>query len=235
MRLETLFLDAGGVLVNPNWERVAVALGRNGVLASAQALAQAEARAKREMDTPDRIRKTTDNSRGWLYFDLVLKHAGIARSERSDAALAELREYHQRSNLWEVVPPEVRPTLARLQQAGVRMAVVSNANGTLREHLDRLGLAPNFEVILDSHDEGVEKPDPRLFRTALDRCGAVAETTLHVGDFYEIDVVGARTAGLHAALIDVAGLYPDADCPRFRSLDAAAAAFLHGAFPGSGA
>lgn len=232
MRLETLFLDAGGVLVNPNWERVAEALGRHGVPASAEALSRAEAGAKREMDTPDRIRKTTDDSRGWLYFDLVLKHAGIARSEHTAAALAELRDYHQRANLWEVVPSEVRPTLDRLQRAGIRLAVVSNANGTLRAKLDRLGLADAFDVILDSHVEGVEKPDPLLFRKALERCAATPETTLHVGDFYEIDVVGARAAGVHAALLDVGGLYAEADCPRFRSLDAVVSAFLAGELPG---
>lgn len=235
MRLETLFLDAGGVLVNPNWERVAETLGRHGVPASVASLSAAEAVAKRELDTPDRIRRTTDDSRGWVYFDLVLKHAGIARSERTEAALAELREYHQRANLWEVVPSEVRPTLARLRRAGIRLAVVSNANGTLRAKLNRLGLADAFEVILDSHVEGVEKPDPRLFRKALEQCGATPETTLHVGDFYEIDVVGARSAGLHAALLDVGGLYPEADCPRFGSLDAVVSAFLAGDLSGSAA
>jgi putative hydrolase of the HAD superfamily len=72
--------------------------------------------------------------------------------------------------------------------------------------------------MLDSQNEGVEKPDPRLFQIGLERAGAQAATTLHVGDFYSIDVLGARAAGLQAVLVDSAGLYPDADCPRIRSL-----------------
>ena len=73
--------------------------------------------------------------------------------------------------------------------------------------------------MLDSADEGVEKPDPRLFEIALARSGARAETTLHVGDLYSVDVVGARSAGLHAVLLDAADLYEEIDCPRVRSLD----------------
>jgi len=224
----TLFLDAGGVLLHPNWERVAEALRRHRVAAEAKSLARAEAFAKRELDTPERVRTSTDDSRGWLYFNLVLKHAGIALSEHTDAALAELREYHRHRNLWETVPSEVWPTLARFREAGLRLAVVSNANGTLCAHMERLGLAGLFDVVLDSHDQGVEKPDPRFFQLALERTGSLPETTLHVGDLYQIDIVGARAAGLRAALVDAAGLYPEADCPRFPSLGAVATAILEG-------
>jgi FMN phosphatase YigB (HAD superfamily) len=75
-----------------------------------------------------------------------------------------------------------------------------------------------FDVVLDSADEGVEKPDPRFFEIALERSGAQASTTIHVGDLYYVDVVGARNAGLRAVLLDEANLRPDADCPRVRTL-----------------
>jgi putative hydrolase of the HAD superfamily len=100
--------------------------------------------------------------------------------------------------------------------------VVSNSNGRLRDLLARLGLLDPFSEVIDSHEVGAEKPDPRLFEIALARARARRETTLHVGDFYEIDVVGARAAGLHAALLDVAGLYGGHDCLRFASLTALA-------------
>jgi len=66
--------------------------------------------------------------------------------------------------------------------------------------------------------EGVEKPDPRLFAIALERAGGRAETTVHVGDLYYVDVVGARAAGLQPVLLDVAGLYAGCDCPRIAAL-----------------
>jgi putative hydrolase of the HAD superfamily len=65
----------------------------------------------------------------------------------------------------------------------------------------------------------VEKPDPRFFEIALQRSGSRKETTVHVGDFYEIDVVGARRAGLDAILLDPANVNEDRDCVRVRSLD----------------
>jgi len=65
----------------------------------------------------------------------------------------------------------------------------------------------------------VEKPDPRFFEIALERSGARRESTIHVGDLYYVDVEGARAAGLRGVLLDEAGLYPDVDCPRVRSLE----------------
>jgi HAD superfamily hydrolase (TIGR01549 family) len=216
--IQTVFLDAGGVLVNPNWSRVSDTLGRHGVAVSAAALAAAEPRAKKRLDTGETINATNDRQRGWLYFDLVLTEAGIALSEATAAALAELHPYHQQFNLWEDVPDEVRPALAALRAAGLRLAVVSNSNGTLQRLFERLGLTEAVDTIFDSYDEGVEKPDPRFFRLALDRTGADSRTTLHIGDLYYVDVVGARAAGITPVLLDVADLYPECDCRRVRSL-----------------
>ena len=75
-----------------------------------------------------------------------------------------------------------------------------------------------FDVIFDSHREGVEKPDPRFFQIALERSGARAESTMHVGDLYHVDVAGARAAGITPALLDTANLYTECDCLRVRSL-----------------
>ena len=218
MPIHTVFLDAGGVLVNPNWSRVSEALARHGVAVSAAMMAAAEPRAKKRLDTGDTIQATNDQQRGWTYFNLVLIEAGIALTDATAAALAELHKYHQTHNLWDTVPDEVRPALAALRARGFRLVVLSNANGTLHRAFERLGLTTAFDVIFDSHDEGVEKPDPRFFRIALERSGADAATTMHVGDLYHVDVAGARAAGLTPALLDVGGLYPDCDCLRVRSL-----------------
>jgi len=219
MALETVFLDAGGVLIYPNWWRVSSALAKYGVEVSPKALIAADPRARRELDDMGVVGGTTDASRGWLFFDLVLSHAGIARSDQTAEALADLHEYHRASNLWEYVPSNVAPALEALRARGLRLVVVSNANGTLLAHMQRLGLTTRVDVILDSQDEGVEKPDPRFFEIALARSGARKQTTIHVGDLYYVDVIGARNAGLRGVLLDEADLRPDADCPRVRSLD----------------
>lgn len=216
MAIDTVFLDAGGVLVFPNWDLVAGALARHGVRTTGAALAAVEWDAKHAVDTgaagePDLVR-------GWLVFGQVFTRAGVTDRDAIDAALAELQRYHAEHNLWERVPDGVIPALQRLRASGRKLVVVSNANGRIAAALGRAGIAPHVDVIIDSFDLGVEKPDPRLFELALARAGAQAATTLHVGDLFHTDVVGARAAGIRAVLLDMADLYGDFDCERVRSL-----------------
>jgi HAD superfamily hydrolase (TIGR01549 family) len=180
-------------------------------------LAAAEPFAKKEIDDRITISSTTDAGRGWLYFNLILERAGVPLTPDVEQALAELHAYHQTSNLWELVPASIVPSLVTLRRRGLRLTVVSNANGRLKVLFDRLKLSGCVDCLLDSHDEGVEKPDARYFEIALERSGARRETTIHVGDLYHVDVIGARNAGLRAVLLDEGGLYPDADCPRVGS------------------
>jgi HAD superfamily hydrolase (TIGR01509 family) len=221
MSIDTVFLDAGGVLCHPSWKRVAEALVRHGAGVTPAALAAAEQKATYDIDKASVIGTTDDRARGWLYFNLILHHAGVPQSAATDAALAELRDYHRSDNLWEQVEADVEPALAALKARGLKLVVVSNANGRLRHLFDRIGLTKWFDHVLDSHEWGVEKPDPRLFTLALEQSGAAPARTVHVGDLYHVDVVGARNAGLRdAVLFDMAGLYGEVDCPRVASLAA---------------
>ena len=182
MPIETLFLDAGGVLVHPNWDRVSEALADAGIEVSAARLAAAEPHAMRVLDEATVVGATDDRKRGWMYFNLVLEQVGVELSAQTDQALEVLRAYHAEQNLWEHVEPDVVPALAAFRQRGLRLVVVSNANGRLRHLFDRLDLSRWFDALLDSHEWGVEKPDPRLFQLALEASGAAASTTVHVGD-----------------------------------------------------
>jgi HAD superfamily hydrolase (TIGR01549 family) len=215
----TVFLDAGGVLVFPNWRLVSEALARHGVLVDPARLEAADPATKRTLDVGPTVKATNDDQRGFLYFDLILKHAGVQPDTATDAALAELREYHERYGVWDYVPDDVAPAVRRLRAANLQLVVVSNSNGTLRAMLDRVGLLGYFDIVVDSGEEGIEKPDPGIFLRALARAGAAPTTTIHTGDLYEIDIVGARSAGLRGVLIDAAGLYEGVDCPRVGSLN----------------
>jgi len=216
--VETLFLDAGGVLVYPNWARIAETLARHGVVAAASALASADVRVRWQLDCRENAHARSDQARNIRYFELLREEAGIAGSASADAAFAELLRYHAERNLYELVPDDVIPALARLRALGLRLVLVSNANGTVHAQMHRLGLAPYLSQVLDSQCEGVEKPDPEIFRRALARSGATAETTVHVGDLYYVDVMGARAAGIEGWLFDAGRLYNDVDCPRVATL-----------------
>jgi HAD superfamily hydrolase (TIGR01509 family) len=215
------------VLVFPSWTRIAETLAARGVDVAPERLAAAEPLAKRELDVQNLVRHSNDAQRGWSYFNLVLQHAGVALSEATEAALVELHAYHSKHNLWELVPEHVPRALERLRSRVKRLVVVSNANGRLHHLFDRIGLLDAVDLLFDSHHEGVEKPDPRYFEIALLRSGAAAATTIHVGDLYHVDVVGARAAGITPVLFDAADLYPDADCLRVRTLSQLAEEIAH--------
>ena len=95
--LETVFLDAGGVLVYPNWTRISDALRVRGILVDPNALARAELQAKKQIDVRHTIATTTDAGRGWLYFNLIFDHAGVPVGPEVEEALQELHAYHQAS------------------------------------------------------------------------------------------------------------------------------------------
>jgi putative hydrolase of the HAD superfamily len=97
--------------------------------------------------------------------------------------------------------PEVPEALWRLRADGARLAVVSNWDVSLHDVLERTRLRPLVDTVVISAELGVAKPDPAIFRAALERLGATADDALHVGDSLEHDVAGARAAGLEAVLV----------------------------------
>jgi HAD superfamily hydrolase (TIGR01549 family) len=218
MPIDTICLDAGGTLVWPNWARVRDALAEEGVSVDAASLTAADPHVRRSLDERHLIAASTDQSRAWSFFDDVLTSAGVELTPGARRALVYIEEYQRTMNLWEIVPEYVAPTLVDLRRRGYKLVVVSNANGTVREAFRRLGLFDLVDVIVDSAEEGFEKPDRRLFDAALSRAGADASRAVHAGDIYHVDVTGARAAGLMPILVDEAGLYADADCHRIRSI-----------------
>jgi HAD superfamily hydrolase (TIGR01549 family) len=209
--ITTILFDAGGTLVFPSFTRIAEQLALEGLSVEPAALERADARVRFELDRPEVIAATTDGARFRRYLDALARGAGLAGLP--DAAFERLRSYHLEHNLWEDVPAHVPPALEHLG-GRFRLGVVSNANGTVRAKLERVGLARHFETIVDSHEEGIEKPDPRLFAVALRRMGIAPGGAAYVGDLFHVDVVGARAAGLTPILLDPLGAYASLDVLR---------------------
>ncbi len=99
---------------------------------------------------------------------------------------------------------DVVPTLQRLRDAGFKLGIVSNWDTPLDPLLERLGIVDYFDAIVASHDVRVrsEKPDPDVFNYALAAVGVSAEETVHIGDTYEADIIGARNVGIRPILLD---------------------------------
>ena len=89
----------------------------------------------------------------------------------------------------------VKEALAALRARGIALAVVSNWDCSLPEHLRAVGIVDAFATIVTSAAAGVQKPDPRPFRAALAELGVDASRSVHVGD-RDADDEGARAAGM---------------------------------------
>ena len=125
--------------------------------------------------------------------------------------------------------PDVLPTLERLRGTDLVLGLISNFEDWLERLLEALQVGRFFEVTVISGIEGVEKPDPRIFRIALERAGVPAEASLYVGDNPVFDVKAAESVGMRAVLIDRRGRHQDAavtsiasleDLPRAAGIDA---------------
>jgi putative hydrolase of the HAD superfamily len=89
--------------------------------------------------------------------------------------------------------------LESLRSRGLKLALVSNAFDPpelLHRDLGRMGLAERLDVAVFSSEVGRRKPDPLIFRTALDRLGVEPDQALFVGDSLEADIAGAAALGM---------------------------------------
>jgi HAD superfamily hydrolase (TIGR01549 family) len=120
------------------------------------------------------------------------------------------------------VHPQASGLLETLRHRGFRIGAVSDWEETLPELLAELALAPYLDALAVSAIVGVTKPSPRLFQHALRQMDIPPEQTLHVGDWYALDVCGAQAAGMGALLFDHQLRTPHADCPRVETFDALA-------------
>lgn len=94
--------------------------------------------------------------------------------------------------------PGALEAVRALRRRGLALAVVSNWDAGLGEHLDRLGIGALVDAVVTSAEAGAAKPDPAVFELALDRLCVARERALHVGDSNS-DEEGARAAGLRFA------------------------------------
>jgi putative hydrolase of the HAD superfamily len=132
------------------------------------------------------------------------------------SVVAKLFENEKHWNLTE----GAEELLIELTRRALKLGIVANWDSKLPSLAEQLGIKRYFSLIVASQDVGVEKPDPSIFRIALDELALSdsPERVLYVGNEYRADVMGSRAAGLTPVLIDRSNMYPHADCKRFRSL-----------------
>jgi putative hydrolase of the HAD superfamily len=222
--LKAVLFDAGNTLLFLDHDRMAAAVGAAlGVPLDPARLAGAGADAARAAERA----RGMDRDRARVYLEALFTGAGVPAARMGEVRGC-LQRLHSENHLWCRLAPGTREALDRLRAGGLRLGVVSNSDGRVEEALIAAGLRDCFDVVLDSALVGVEKPDPAIFRAALDALGVAPGEALYVGDLYDVDVVGARAAGMEAVLLLPDTTAPGPDCRRFTSLAALADGLLKG-------
>lgn len=204
---DALTLDVGGVFVVPHHDRLDAALRGTGVAVDRDRFWDGHYFAMHAVDVEQSPAESFDT-----YVPAFCHHVGL-RDAEFDRAIAALEPLFGPSGIWaEPIPGSVEG-LRRLHEAGVPLAVVSNADGTVHQILERAGVCQVGEgplvpvvQITDSGSIGIAKPDPVIFAPALEALGTHPARTLHVGDSVHYDVQGARAAGMVAVHFDPRGL-----------------------------
>ncbi|MGT2427311.1 HAD family hydrolase [Amnibacterium kyonggiense] len=114
---------------------------------------------------------------------------------------------------------DAAPTIRALHAAGIATAVLTNgAEDQQVAKLRAVGLLDLVGAVVTAGALGLRKPDPRAFLAACEHVGVAPSSVLHVGDEHEVDVLGARGAGLRAVLLDREGTAPPDETAVIRSL-----------------
>lgn len=225
--IEAVFFDAGNTLLkpHPSMEEVCVeVLASHGYAVTMEELD----RGLKESERYYEDRYWTDDTfwaseieaeEMWTrLYSLLMQELGVPDPGKMGAVMYE--EFGKGSR-WALFP-DVLPALRALSEAGLLMGIISNWDARLSSLCLELELSPFLHFIISSANVGRIKPEPSIFKMALDRAGVEADRAVHVGDHYYADVLGARSVGLTPVLIDRVGRAERAgsfDCLVVRSLE----------------
>jgi len=224
--IDTVFLDAGNTLLSMDYPWIKEELKELDISCEIDELKKAEAAARPVLSSElERLKSTEDRNTSLFYMGSILKKlpatAGMNEKERDEiirTLVINLQAPGRLKRFWANLIPGVREALDILEHRGIRLSVVSNSNGMIEDIISILNIRGYFIQVFDSHVVGYEKPDKRFFRHALETSGASPESTLHIGDLYHVDVLGAWSAGIHALLLDPYDDWRDVDCERMPDL-----------------
>ncbi len=204
MPLQAIFLDIGETLITTRVSRFEVyarAARDRGCEIDEKAMRSLMGRIHHALPrTIDGHHRHTDPwFRAFIHrlFGEELEIRGAALEELTD----ELFAHFETAASFRVFPG-VEELFGAVGERGLSLGVISNWSARLPQLLAALGWEGVFDPVLCSALEGIEKPEPEIFRRALERAGVAPEEALHAGDDPELDVAGARRAGIEGVLVN---------------------------------
>jgi FMN phosphatase YigB (HAD superfamily) len=215
--VRAVLFDAGNTLLRMNYAAIAEHLATRGVTATPEQIQRAEWRARVRLDAdlfahPAPGASTESGDTSARYVRYMLAALGVTDEPTVAGVIAWRRGYNPPGGIFNTVEPRAVEALTLVRAAGLSAAVISNSNGSARSILEGLDLARHLDYVIDSGEVGVEKPDPRIFRLALERSGVDAAAAVYIGDLYSVDILGARRCGIRAILLDPGRHWGQRDC-----------------------
>ena len=109
-------------------------------------------------------------------------------------------DYPEWSPLYEELYPDTMECL-RILKKKYKLGIIANQIPGAEKRLEEMGIRRYFDVIVSSAEEGVAKPDPRIFNIALIRAGCTPEQAVMIGDRIDNDIVPAKQMGMKTVRI----------------------------------
>lgn len=128
------------------------------------------------------------------------------KEQLMEQIFSDLYESFSTNELW-TLDPNALEVLEELKKSGRKLIIISNTDDRLENILKSLGVRQYFDVVINSYEAGVFKPHKGIFDLALSLAYPTsrklsAQQAVHIGDNFELDFNGARTAGWHGLLLD---------------------------------
>lgn len=226
MTVEMVFFDAGGTILDPHPsfpELFALTCTEQGYEVTDEDVSEVQERLAPhlvelldEAELPHGPTLSPEASRKFWTFTYTrfLGELGI----EDDAMATKLYETFSASESYRLYA-DVKPTLDAIENAGFRLGLISNFDSWLEEMLLEMEVGHVFDPAIISGLEGIEKPDPAIYRLAVERAGVDPSRCIHIGDSPKMDMEPATSVGIVPVLIDRADRYPEARYARIRGLE----------------
>lgn len=196
--IDAIFLDAGGVLIVPDLDGI---IDRHGLDIDANTLLTAFFAAN---DLPGQPDGTDEQKHRWLW-ERTFENLGHDPASSQFAEFLDTILEGSYTPFFPITPaPKAAEALALLGTLGADLVIVSNANGTIAEEMRKGklcqigdGEGQRMKAIIDSGAIGhINKPDPQIFKLALEAAGTTCDRVVHIGDSAWSDMEGARRSGI---------------------------------------
>lgn len=133
-----------------------------------------------------------------IFFEQVYSKAVEFYRQGKKGDLEAFKYYNLPKTEWhsedEILYPATVKVLEVLSQS-YKLGVIANQNFGTKERLEKFGIMKYFNLVISSAEEGIAKPDPKIFDIAVCRANTYADRCVMIGDRLDNDIIPAKNLG----------------------------------------